>query len=120
VSAVGTQVPADLQAIGEIGQDADLPEQQEGFTQVCRALARLPFQVRHEKQGRHLGHQVIRCHGLDGGELAMSVPDNGQGGANLFRSRGLRGLTDRVAIAGPTCVLADVPLPSRSGYDGRG
>jgi signal transduction histidine kinase len=53
--------------------------------------------------------------------LTMSVLDDGQGGATLCRSRGLRGLADRVEVAGgsltadsphggPTCIQADVPL----------
>ncbi len=51
----------------------------------------------------------------------MSVLDDGQGGATLSGSRGLRGLADRIEVAGgslaadsppggPTCIRADVPL----------
>ena len=58
---------------------------------------------------------------LDGGHLTMSVLDDGQGGAMLPGSRGLRGLADRVEVAGgrltadsprggPTCIRADIPL----------
>jgi hypothetical protein len=58
---------------------------------------------------------------FDGGHLAMSVLDDGQGGAILPGSRGLRGLADRVDVAGgrltadsprggPTCIRADIPL----------
>jgi signal transduction histidine kinase len=57
----------------------------------------------------------------DGRHLTMSVLDDGQGGATLSRSRGLRGLADRVEVAGgsltadsppggPTFIRADVPL----------
>jgi signal transduction histidine kinase len=57
----------------------------------------------------------------DGRRLTMSVLDDGQGGATLSGSRGLRGLADRIEVAGglltadsppggPTCVRADVPL----------
>jgi hypothetical protein len=58
---------------------------------------------------------------LDDGQLTMSVLDNGQGGATMSAARGLRGLADRVEVAGgrltvsspsdgPTCIRADVPL----------
>jgi signal transduction histidine kinase len=58
---------------------------------------------------------------LDEGHLTMSVLDNGPGGAMLPGSRGLRGLADRLEVAGgrltvdsprggPTCILADIPL----------
>ena len=58
---------------------------------------------------------------LEGSNLVMSVLDNGHGGAAMTASRGLRGLADRVEVAGgrlavssppggPTCILAEVPL----------
>ncbi len=58
---------------------------------------------------------------LDGDHLTMSVLDDGRGGAMLPGSRGLRGLADRVEVAGgrltvdsprggPTCIRADIPL----------
>jgi signal transduction histidine kinase len=58
---------------------------------------------------------------LDSGHLTMSVLDDGRGGAVLPGSRGLRGLADRVEVAGgrltadsprggPTCIRADIPL----------
>jgi signal transduction histidine kinase len=61
---------------------------------------------------------------FDGAKLEMSVRDDGQGGATASGSRGLRGLADRLAVAGgrltvdsppggPTSVRADVPLGSR-------
>jgi len=54
-------------------------------------------------------------------QLTMSVTDDGQGGATISAARGLRGLADRVEVAGgqltvnsppggPTCIRADVPL----------
>jgi len=58
---------------------------------------------------------------VDGERLLISVLDDGQGGATIGRSRGLRGLADRVEVArgqltvdsppgGPTCIRADIPL----------
>ena len=58
---------------------------------------------------------------LEDSNLVMSVIDNGHGGAAMTASRGLRGLADRVEVAGgrltissppggPTCILAEVPL----------
>jgi hypothetical protein len=58
---------------------------------------------------------------VDGERLLISVLDDGQGGATMGRSRGLRGLADRVEVArgqltvdsppgGPTCIRADIPL----------
>lgn len=60
---------------------------------------------------------------VTGDQLAMSVRDDGQGAATMSSSRGLRGLADRVGVAGglltvesppggPTCIRADVPLRS--------
>jgi signal transduction histidine kinase len=51
--------------------------------------------------------------------LALSVDDDGHGGASLANSRGLRGLADRIEVAGgtlsvisppggPTCVSAEI------------
>jgi signal transduction histidine kinase len=56
------------------------------------------------------------------GLLAMSVSDNGRGGASLANSRGLRGLADRIEVAGgilsvvsppggPTRISAEIPAP---------
>jgi hypothetical protein len=58
---------------------------------------------------------------LEDSNLLVSVLDNGHGGAAMTTSRGLRGLADRVEVAGgrltissspggPTCILAEVPL----------
>lgn len=58
---------------------------------------------------------------LDDSQLTMSVLDDGKGGATMSATRGLRGLADRVEVAGgqltatsppggPTCIRADVPL----------
>jgi signal transduction histidine kinase len=58
---------------------------------------------------------------LDGSNLVISVLDNGQGGAATTTARGLRGLADRVEVAGgrltvsspsggPTRIRAVVPL----------
>ena len=58
---------------------------------------------------------------LDASQLTMSVIDDGKGGAAISAARGLRGLADRVEVAGgqltvnsppggPTCIRADVPL----------
>jgi hypothetical protein len=58
---------------------------------------------------------------LNGGHLTMSVSDDGRGGAHLSGSRGLRGLADRVEVAGgrlttdsppggPTRIRADIPI----------
>jgi signal transduction histidine kinase len=63
---------------------------------------------------------TIELH-FQSGNLLMSVRDNGHGGAVMTASRGLRGLGDRVEVAGgrltinsppggPTCILAEVPL----------
>jgi signal transduction histidine kinase len=60
---------------------------------------------------------------LGDGKLAMSVLDDGRGGAKMSSSHGLRGLADRVGVAGglltidsppggPTCIHADVPVRS--------
>jgi len=54
------------------------------------------------------------------GRLAMSVGDDGRGGASLANSRGLRGLADRIEVAGgilsvvsppggPTRISAEIP-----------
>jgi signal transduction histidine kinase len=56
------------------------------------------------------------------GLLAMSVSDDGCGGASLANSRGLRGLADRIEVAGgilsvisppggPTRISAEIPTP---------
>jgi signal transduction histidine kinase len=56
------------------------------------------------------------------GRLALSVADNGRGGASLANSRGLRGLADRIEVAGgtlsvvsppggPTRISAEIPAP---------
>jgi hypothetical protein len=58
---------------------------------------------------------------LDGSTLVISVLDNGHGGAAATNARGLRGLADRVEVAGgrmtvssppggPTRIRAEVPL----------
>jgi len=58
---------------------------------------------------------------VDGERLLISVLDDGQGGATMGRWHGLRGLADRVEVAGgqltvdsppggPTCIRADIPL----------
>jgi hypothetical protein len=58
---------------------------------------------------------------LDGSDLVISVLDNGHGGAAMTTSHGLRGLADRVEVAGgrltvhsppggPTRIRAQVPL----------
>jgi glucose-6-phosphate-specific signal transduction histidine kinase len=58
---------------------------------------------------------------LDGDLLRMSMLDDGQGGATMTSARGLRGLADRVEVAGgqltidsppggPTRIRADVPV----------
>jgi hypothetical protein len=60
---------------------------------------------------------------LGDGKLAVSVLDDGRGGAKMSSSRGLRGLADRVGVAGglltidsplggPTRIHADVPVQS--------
>jgi signal transduction histidine kinase len=73
---------------------------------------------------RHASATAAAVHvQVDGGRLTMSVIDDGQGGATMSGSRGLRGMADRVGIAGgqltiesppggPTCVRAAVPLGS--------
>ena len=56
------------------------------------------------------------------GRLSMSVSDDGRGGASLANSRGLRGLADRIEVAGgilsvasppggPTRIGAEIPAP---------
>jgi signal transduction histidine kinase len=56
------------------------------------------------------------------GMLTMSVSDDGRGGASLANSRGLRGLADRIEVAGgilsvvsppggPTRISAEIPTP---------
>lgn len=63
---------------------------------------------------------IVELH-LEYSNLLMSVLDNGHGGAAMTASRGLRGLADRVEVAGgrltissprggPTCIRAEVPL----------
>jgi hypothetical protein len=58
---------------------------------------------------------------VEDGKLTMSVLDDGQGGATMAAARGLRGLADRVEVAGglltvssppggPTCIRTDMPL----------
>jgi signal transduction histidine kinase len=73
---------------------------------------------------RHAHATTATVHvGLDSGKLTISVLDDGQGGAEISSSRGLRGLADRVGVAGglltvqsppggPTSVRADVPVRS--------
>jgi signal transduction histidine kinase len=57
------------------------------------------------------------------GRLALSVSDDGRGGASLASSRGLRGLADRIEVAGgilsvvsppggPTRISAEIPAPA--------
>jgi signal transduction histidine kinase len=43
------------------------------------------------------------------GRLAMSVSDDGRGGASLAHSRGLRGLADRIEVAGGVLSVASPP-----------
>jgi signal transduction histidine kinase len=54
------------------------------------------------------------------GRLAISVADDGRGGASLANSRGLRGLANRIEVAGdilsvvsppggPTRISAEIP-----------
>jgi hypothetical protein len=71
---------------------------------------------------RHAGATTatVELH-LEDGNLVMSVRDDGQGGMAMTASRGLRGLGDRIGVAGgrltvssppggPTCIRAEVPL----------
>jgi signal transduction histidine kinase len=51
--------------------------------------------------------------------LTLSVGDDGRGGVSLAGSRGLRGLADRIEVAGPpggpTLISAEVPTQDRPG-----
>ena len=85
---------------------------------------------------KHAGARSAKVHVLRADDrLTVTVSDDGQGGASLAGSRGLRGLADRVEVAGgelevnsppggPTRVTAQVSLASpqdgkfRAGTDG--
>ena len=97
------------------GQLAALPEAHQAlayfFCSEC-----LTNVARHSRASS----ATVRLH-VDGERLLISVLDDGQGGATIGRSRGLRGLADRVEVArgqltvdsppgGPTCIRADIPL----------
>ena len=67
------------------------------------------------------GAATVRMN-VTAGLLAMSVSDDGHGGASLANSRGLRGLADRIEVAGgilsvvsppggPTRISAEIPTP---------
>jgi signal transduction histidine kinase len=60
--------------------------------------------------------------GVTAGCLTISVGDDGRGGASLANSRGLRGLADRIEVAGGTLsvvsppggstrISAEIPIP---------
>lgn len=71
---------------------------------------------------KHARASTARVHVLRAGDrLTVAVSDDGQGGASLAGSRGLRGLADRVEVAGgelevmspaggPTRITARIPL----------
>jgi signal transduction histidine kinase len=72
---------------------------------------------------KHSGATVATVHmNVTAGLLAISVSDDGRGGASLANSRGLRGLADRIEVAdgilsivspsgGPTQIRAEIPTP---------
>jgi signal transduction histidine kinase len=72
---------------------------------------------------KHAGASAaaVRVNAADG-RLTLSVEDDGRGGVSLAGSRGLRGLADRVEVAGgtlsvvspaggPTRISAEIPVP---------
>ena len=107
-------MPVPVQVVTQ-GQLADLPE-------AHQALAYFFCSECLTNVARHSGASsaTVRLR-VDGERLLISVLDDGQGGATMGRSRGLRGLADRVEVArgqltvdsppgGPTCIRADIPL----------
>jgi signal transduction histidine kinase len=72
---------------------------------------------------KHAGASAAAvCVNAAGGRLTVSVHDDGRGGVSLAGSRGLRGLADRVEVAGgtlsvvspaggPTRISAEIPAP---------
>jgi signal transduction histidine kinase len=72
---------------------------------------------------KHSGATAATVHmNVTAGRLAISVSDDGRGGASLANSRGLRGLADRIEVAGgilsvvspsggPTQIRAEIPTP---------
>jgi signal transduction histidine kinase len=72
---------------------------------------------------KHSGASAATVHmNVTAGRLAISVSDDGRGGASLANSRGLRGLADRIEVAGgilsilspsggPTQIRAEIPTP---------
>jgi hypothetical protein len=108
----GMPITANLIASGPL---QDLPSAQQAlvFFFCSECLANV---TRHAEATT----ATVELH-LKASNLVMSVIDNGRGGAAMTASRGLRGLADRVEVAGgrltigsppggPTCVLAEVPL----------
>ena len=107
-------MPAPVRVVTH-GQLADLPE-------AHQALAYFFCSECLTNVARHSGASSATVRLRVGGErLLISVLDDGQGGATMGRSRGLRGLADRVEVArgqltvdsppgGPTCIRADIPL----------
>jgi signal transduction histidine kinase len=110
--AAGMPIPVQLTGEGPLGR---LPGEYQAlayfFCSECLANV-----------ARHAQATTATVHlRLGDGKLAVSVLDDGRGGATMSSSRGLRGLADRVGVAGglltidsppggPTCIHADVPV----------
>ena len=112
--ATGMPIPVQVIAEGPLGR---LPD-------AHRALTYFFCSECLTNVARHALATTATVHlQLYGDHLTMRVQDDGQGGATMSGSRGLRGLADRVNVAdglfaidsppgGPTCVRAEMPLRS--------
>jgi signal transduction histidine kinase len=111
--AAGMPVPVQIDLDGPV---EDLPPR-------LRALIYFFCSECLANMAKHAGASAaaVRVNAADG-RLTVSVDDDGRGGVSLAGSRGLRGLADRVEVAGgilsvvsppggPTCISAEIPAP---------
>jgi signal transduction histidine kinase len=96
----GMPITANLMTSGPL---QDLPSAQKAlvFFFCSECLANV---TRHAKATT----ATVELH-LQASNLVMSVLDNGHGGATVTASRGLRGLADRVEVAGGTLAITSPP-----------
>jgi signal transduction histidine kinase len=111
--AAGMPVPVQIDVDGPV----------EGLPPGLRALIYFFCSECLANMAKHSGASTATVHmSVTAGLLAMSVSDDGRGGASLANSRGLRGLADRIEVAGgilsvvsppggPTRISAEIPTP---------
>jgi signal transduction histidine kinase len=111
--AAGMPVPVQIDANGPV---EDLPA-------ALRALIYFFCSECLANMAKHSGASAATVRmNVTADRLAMSVTDDGRGGASLATSRGLRGLADRIEVTGgilsvisppggPTRISAEIPTP---------